>query len=53
MHTKKDNAKELAIDFIGTQEPLTLAEEQALQSYFKQKKATKKTTASPKQKAVK
>jgi len=35
----KTKRKELEIDFIGVQEPLTAQEEKALADYFKNKKA--------------
>lgn len=34
--------KELDVDFVGSQEPLTISEEKALSEFFKQKKETKK-----------
>ncbi len=36
--TMKNTRKELEIDFIGGQEPLTDLEEKALSEYFKKKK---------------
>lgn len=41
----KKNKKELNVDYIGGEPPLTLAEEQELNEYFKKKKsnATKST----------
>ena len=36
--------KELEIDFIGGQEPLTIKEEKALSDYFKNKKLEKRNS---------
>jgi hypothetical protein len=41
MKTKK-NKKELDVDYIGGQEPLTVEEEHKLNEYFKQNKPGKK-----------
>ncbi|SDD38218.1 hypothetical protein [Williamwhitmania taraxaci] len=38
----KTRRKELDVDFIGSQEPLTLPEEKALSEFFKKKKELKK-----------
>jgi hypothetical protein len=37
----KTARKELEVDFIGGQEPLTVQEENALSAYFKKKKSKK------------
>ncbi|MRX46213.1 hypothetical protein [Pedobacter puniceum] len=37
----KTTIKELEVDFIGGQEPLTVQEENALSAYFKKKKTEK------------
>lgn len=39
MRTKR---KELDVDFIGSQEPLTSSEEKSLSEFFKKRKETKK-----------
>ncbi len=36
----KKNRKELNVDYIGGEPPLTMAEEQELNEYFKKKKST-------------
>lgn len=41
----KTTRKELEIDFIGGQEPLTAQEEKSLSEYFKNKKLKKITVA--------
>lgn len=38
----KTRKKELDVDFIGSQEPLTSSEEKALSKFFKKKKESKK-----------
>jgi hypothetical protein len=38
----KKREKELDVDFIGCQEPLTISEEKALSEFFKRKKEGKK-----------
>ena len=48
MKTKK-NKKELDVDFIGGQEPLTKEEEKKLSEYFKRNKR-RKTRVKPRQK---
>ncbi len=48
MKTKK-NKKELDVDFIGGQEPLTKEEEKRLSEYFKRNKY-RKTRVKPRQK---
>jgi len=42
MNKVKKNQKELNVDYIGGESPLTLAEEQALSEYFKKKKSNEK-----------
>lgn len=38
----KKNSKELDVDYIGNQEPLTKEQEETLKEYFKKQKDTKK-----------
>lgn len=38
----RTRSKELDVDFIGSQEPLTSSEEKALSEFFKKKKELKK-----------
>jgi len=38
----KTRRKELDVDFVGSQEPLTSSEEKALSEFFKKKKEIKK-----------
>ncbi|HZV68655.1 MAG TPA: hypothetical protein VFG10_03895 [Saprospiraceae bacterium] len=50
----KKNGKELNVDYIGGEPPLTLAEEQELNEYFKKKKSTEpKSTKTKTQKSNK
>ena len=50
----KKNKKELNVDYIGGEAPLTLAEEKELSEYFKKKKSNlKNSTKKGKQKADK
>lgn len=43
---KKHKNKELDVDFIGSQEPLTQEEQKQLSDYFKKAKKEKSVTAS-------
>jgi len=38
----KTRKKELDVDFVGSQEPLTVCEEKALSDFFKKRKETQK-----------
>lgn len=44
----KKNKKELNVDYIGDETPLTLAEEQELSEYFKKKKSNAQKSAKTK-----